>query len=55
VAVASLPQRIAASEKASNPQDTREVNFTWLTAVHPSDAIASLNDPSPLNQDIDSI
>jgi len=36
-----------------NPLDTGENKFTSLTAVHAADAIASLNDSSPLNHDIE--
>lgn len=36
-----------------NPLDTGESQFTSLTAVHAADAIASLNNPSPLNHDIE--
>jgi HD-like signal output (HDOD) protein len=35
-----------------NPLDTEENHFSSLTAVHAADAIASQNDPSPLNRDI---
>jgi putative nucleotidyltransferase with HDIG domain len=36
-----------------SPSDTAETAFSTLTAVHFADAIASLNDPSPLNKDIE--
>ena len=34
------------------PSETAESQFSSLTAVHAADAIASSNDPSPLNRDI---
>jgi putative nucleotidyltransferase with HDIG domain len=34
------------------PSETADTKFTSLTAVHVADAIASANDPSPLNRDI---
>jgi Predicted signal transduction protein len=36
-----------------NPMDSGENQFSSLTAVHVADAIRSLNDPSPLNHDIE--
>jgi HD-like signal output (HDOD) protein len=36
-----------------NPLDSEENQFSSLTAVHAADAIASLNDPSQLNHDIE--
>jgi HD-like signal output (HDOD) protein len=34
------------------PSETAETQFSSLTAVHAADAVASSNDPSPLNRDI---